>query len=724
MSWVFLAGGVLAFSAAFLVPVEYTIDGGRTLEGWWLAMIGICMIASGFAWKTSWRSAALLTGLLILGFTAQLTLTQPHWAMSLRVASNQLQRPEQLLSFAFLAFQVLLCLALTWSWRRSIIRFSKSAASPGRILGGGVVFFFCASNVAAFYPEVFELGYKTELYGRSFIVAAVILGVNLTLLWRIALAMPVPNLERLRSRVRECFSLPGYQDTPKPWDRTLVWGTAGFVLLVTLFFGLGVLQGTAQFGDEVVYQFMAKVFAQGAVAVPAPPVPEAFEMYLVEERDGLRYGLFIPGWPLILAIGMIFGAPWLVNPVLAALSILATHALTRRLVDRGTANIAILLLATSPWFLILSSVYQPHAATLLAALVSWLSIHRASSHRAHLWALGAGLAAGVAFCVRPMDGMLIGGASGLYAAFALRGGRAWWTILTVYVAGCVATGAISLGFNYVYTGELLTYPMNVYLDREWGIGANRLGFGPEVGQLWDVLDPIPGHGWRDVLYNLNLNAFTLNYELFGWGIGSLFLVAVQMLWGRLTRLDWMCIAYIVAALSMYSLYWFNGGPDYGPRYWYTLIFPLVLLSTSGIQTLVSMFEAQKPRFAAGARIGLLVGLLSCSGVVVFGSWRAVAKYVDYRSKTFLVRDLLDAGSFGENGLVVVDAQGQEEYAALELNDPVPGENGTVFARDLGSETTAALIDAFPGRPAYRLTLRITIDGKVAVVEPIQQVSVP
>jgi hypothetical protein len=105
--------------------------------------------------------------------------------------------------------------------------------------------------------------------------------------------------------------------------------------------------------------------------------------------------------------------------------------------------------------------------------------------------------------------------------------------------------------------------------------------------------------------------------------------------------------------------------------------------------------------------------------VVYGSWRSVSKYVDYRSKTPLIRELLDAGAFGDDGLVIVQADGEGEYAALELNDVIPGERGPVFARDLGPEVNAALAEAFADRPVYRLTLTVSQpEGKRVTVDSV------
>jgi hypothetical protein len=718
--WPLLVVGIGVALAAFFVPVESTPTGGRTLEGWWVAMAGISIIVSGLGWHSQWRAAALLISLLILTLAAQLTLTRPHWAMSLRVAPHEIERSEHFLALAVLVLQALTVAIMSWRHISAIVRFVRSLFSVRCFVLGGALFLFCASNVAAFYPEVLDLGYAAKLFGRTYVAALLLFVANLLLLWQIARAMPRTGVARITFRIRERFSLPGDSGGPRPWDGRLPWCAAMFVLVVSSCFGFGVLEGTAQLSDEVVYQFMAKVFASGALGSPAPPVPEAFDMWFVEVRDGIRYGVQIPGWPLTLAIGMFFGVPWLVNPVIAAISIVLAHALARRLIDRGTANVSVLLLATSPWFLILSSVYQPHAVTLLAALASWLGIHRAMTEDGLVWPFAAGLAAGFAFLVRPMDGILIGGSGFLYAALAHRPRGFGLTRMTTFVMGCVATGAIGLLLNYALTGDLFTYAMNAYFDRAWGVGANRLGFGAEVGQLWGVLDPIPGHGWRDVLFNLNLNLFALNYELYGWGVGSLFLFAVHLLWGRLNKQDWMWLFFIAWSLAMFSLYWFNGGTDYGPRYWYATLFPLVLLTVRGLDTLVATIDQWVPDRSVGARAGLLIALLACSGVVVFGSWRVVGKYIDYRHKNPLVLEYLESGTFGERGLVVVDAVGKMEYAALELNDLIPGEHGPVFARDLGPETTAALMKAFPDRPVYRLILRAPMGRKTAIVERIRR----
>jgi len=559
--WAALAVGASLLFAAFHTPVEYTATGGRTLEGWFVAIIGLSATLGIFTWPTVWRRAGLLTSLFILVSSAELGLTFPHWAMSLRVTPDQLERPEHYFAIAVVGITWLVAIVLTAPVARDTLRLARSVLTPMRALFLSAVFLVTAANVAAYYPQLFEGGYQAEKYVRWLVAAGSFLALNILVLWHLARALPSAQLKALSERITRWISLPGEEGPTKPLDAWVPWGLSIFVLAVTVFFARVVLAGTAQFSDEVVYQFMADVYASGALRAPAPPVPEAFEMYMVEVGDGLRYGVFIPGWPLVLAIGAFFGIPWLVNPVLGALSVPAAHALTRRLTDRGTAHVVALLMATSPWFVILSSVYQPHAVTLLTALLTWLGMHHAKTHGGHAWALMAGLAAGVAFSVRPLDGLVIGGAAGLFAILKVGGRRAHLKLFAIYLFGCLATGSVSLWINHALTGDALTYASNVYFDRVWGVGANRLGFGPDVGRVWGGLDPIPGHGIPDVLFNVNLNLFTLNYEMLGWGIGSLFLAVLHLAWGRLSRIDRVAIAFIVGAISIYSLYWFNGGPD-------------------------------------------------------------------------------------------------------------------------------------------------------------------
>src|SRR5205814_1786373 len=95
----------------------------------------------------------------------------------------------------------------------------------------------------------------------------------------------------------------------------------------------------------------AKVFALGRLWVPTPQLPEFFVHEFVVMRDGRWFAKYPPGFPAILSLGVLAGVPWLVNPVAAALAVLATFRLGAASHGRGTALVAALLLGLSPFFL-------------------------------------------------------------------------------------------------------------------------------------------------------------------------------------------------------------------------------------------------------------------------------------------------------------------------------------------------------------------------------------
>ena len=101
------------------------------------------------------------------------------------------------------------------------------------------------------------------------------------------------------------------------------------------------------------------------------------------------------------------GLPWLVNPLLGALTVLAAYAFLRELTDRRSARIGIVLIAASPWFTFLDMSFMTHTCTLLCALVAALGLARSRRTGSVAWCAIAGVAVGVVALIRPLDGLLV-----------------------------------------------------------------------------------------------------------------------------------------------------------------------------------------------------------------------------------------------------------------------------------------------------------------------------
>src|SRR5690606_21168358 len=109
------------------------------------------------------------------------------------------------------------------------------------------------------------------------LVQAIALG-NVVLVVR---ALPDEAMDRLERWSRR---LAEPQERPGP-DRIAV-RTAAWVFVACAFLALVVYQAYPHIPDEIIYLIHARFFAAGALTMPAPPVPEAFELYLMQVTNG------------------------------------------------------------------------------------------------------------------------------------------------------------------------------------------------------------------------------------------------------------------------------------------------------------------------------------------------------------------------------------------------------------------------------------------------------
>jgi len=88
-----------------------------------------------------------------------------------------------------------------------------------------------------------------------------------------------------------------------------------------------VYEGLPHIEDEFANLWQAEVMAQGNLTLPTPAEPRYFVVPFVVDHEGVRFGKYPPGWPMILAVGVLAGIPWIVNPLLASATSLRTNPL-------------------------------------------------------------------------------------------------------------------------------------------------------------------------------------------------------------------------------------------------------------------------------------------------------------------------------------------------------------------------------------------------------------
>jgi 4-amino-4-deoxy-L-arabinose transferase-like glycosyltransferase len=453
--------------------------------------------------------------------------------------------------------------------------------------------------------------------------------------------------------------------------------------------------------DEVGYILHARYFAQGMIALPAPPVPAAFDVDLMTFEPERWYSPVPPGWPAVLAVGARLGAAWLVNPVLAGLNVLLTYLVVRELYPRRTARAAVLLLCVSPWYLFMGMNFMTHMLALACALAAALSVARSRRDGRLGRLLLGGLAIGVVSLIRPLEGLAVAGLLGLWA-LGIRGRPVRIAPAFALALGATLTGALTLPYNRALTGEARTFPIMAYFDRYYGAGSNDLGFGPIRGVGWTGLDPFPGHGLRDVLVNANLNAFSVNVELLGWSTGSLILIALVVFSRGLRRPDSLMLVAIAGVVAIHSFYYFSGGPDFGARYWWLIIVPCVVLTVRGMEVLAAWLLPRDVRSAEhpGRRAVAAVGALGLMAVINYVPWRAVDKYHHYRNMRPELRALARTNDFGR-GIVLVRGRRHPDYASAAVYNPLDlRANAPIYVWDRSPEVRARVLEAYPDRPVW------------------------
>lgn len=510
------------------------------------------------------------------------------------------------------------------------------------------------------------------------------------------------------------------------------FAVVGFTLLtfaLTLHIASDVLARVPHVQDSLTYLFQAQTLARGELWAEAPPLPYFFEQEFLLVQNGRWFGKYPPGYPAILAIGVLLNAPWLINPLLATLTLPLVYQLGRRVGNGRIALIAAGLMTLSPFFLFLSGSMMAHAAELFwlsVFMVSWWVViggkkqeHRVAQRkhrvsRRFLLALVAGLAAGMAFLTRQLTAVAI------VAPFFLL--STWFSPLpwhdrikhgAVWLAGLLPLVALLFVYQGAVTGDLRQDPRLLY----WSY--DRLGFGDAVGEAPNLLEIAPleedpgyvvvwrtdpsqpprGHTPQRGLHNILRNWQALQTDLFGWlpVLTFSFLWLGVLLSKRIAPTDWILLAPLAALVAAEAFYW-HSGIMYGPRYLYGALPALLLLTARGVEALANWL---------GGRWGWWVTAVPLSLLILGNSFTLPSRMDSYRGFNFVEEDKVAAVATAvppdEKALIFVTSPtgGWWEYGALFVGNEGVVNGRLVFARDLGDEANEALLSYYPTHVPYR-----------------------
>jgi cytochrome b len=313
--------------------------------------------------------------------------------------------------------------------------------------------------------------------------------------------------------------------------------------------------------DEMAQLFHAHVFASGRLAAPPPEPAAAFLIQHTWITDAGWVSLYPPGHPLALAIGMVLGAEWLVDPMLGGVCVFLVYLVAKGLYGPKTARIAAFLWAISAWVMFMSASYMNHVTATTLALGCWAFVWapRPLPRPWHVVAAGFCLAAVAA--TRPLDAV----AAGLPVLVWIVARRRWAVVpwmalgmLPVFVAfgyfnWRLFGGPLTLGYNALYGSEL------------------NLGFG--IDPWGRAFTPLVA------LANLAVAMRRLHLFLYEWPIPALLPLGLWAIAGRQRRLaDAIVVVGLLAVPALYFFYWHSGYYP-GPRFYYAAA-PFLVIGTA------------------------------------------------------------------------------------------------------------------------------------------------
>lgn len=380
------------------------------------------------------------------------------------------------------------------------------------------------------------------------------------------------------------------------WERRPTTATAVLSLaslVVYAYSARSVFSGRPLLVDEVIQLYQARLFASGRIAGTVDAVPELFSALFLLERNGRVFSQFPPGGPLVLALGVVVGAVWLMVPLCGALAVACFATLSRHVEsDRpGVSLLASLLFAWAPYMVFMSGSQMNHVPTLFGVTLALLALERATSNdmspsRRMLWGYACGSALGLAATIRPPDAVAFAMPIAVALLWAVVQDRRRIGALLASGVGIAIPVGLMLWFNLRTTGAPLLFGYEAMWGKSHAIGFHAAPWGAAH---------TPARG----LELLSLYFLRLQTYLFETPVPSLTACLVALaLATRLRRLDRVLLAGSAAIVGLYFAYWHDGF-YLGPRFFICLLPALALWSAR-------LFAEWRARWGRGEAYRVLV----------------------------------------------------------------------------------------------------------------------
>jgi hypothetical protein len=304
------------------------------------------------------------------------------------------------------------------------------------------------------------------------------------------------------------------------------------------------------------------------------------------------------------------------------------------------------------------------------------------------FALGAGLALGLAFLTRSLTAMAYALPFAAYSLVQIaRRRQPHWTHYLLVALSGAAVAALLPAYQWLVTGDPWLNPYLLWWPYD------RLGFGPGIGAMPGGHSPF--YAWINLEQDLSRAAT----DLLGWPKLSWLPLLLGLALRPRRQRDWALPLPFLCLVVAYMFYWI-GSPArlWGPRYYFEGFGGLWLLSAVGLLKLWDWATSWQPR----AKPVLLAALALAMAVSLAANLpnRMREAHGFYGISRAQLEPIEQADL--HNALVFVYADRWLEYGAMLAEMSPTLDDDVVYARGSGHDADAAVMAEYPGRAVYYL----------------------
>ncbi|MBT8147693.1 MAG: hypothetical protein KJN90_12620 [Gammaproteobacteria bacterium] len=289
-----LAGLAVIISTPIL-PALRLPDGWLASQAALVMTSGAALAILGIFLRQRWQISGWLFSLALFGQGCALQLI---FAPNYGIYQHYLALTDIVYSWRALCLALVMMHGLTVAWlyrKHATADFQRLKALLGTGKGLLLILMLLYACIL-FSTEGLQYGFGVWMVAWTGVFG----GLNLLLAVR---AIPQNNLDDIRQWAGNWLEGPG-SERRNCWLPRII---ALWVILVSALIAGWVYEGIPHISDSIAYLFQAKYFSAGLLYLPPPPDAASFHLSHLINDNGKWYGYGFPGWPSLLALGVLAG---------------------------------------------------------------------------------------------------------------------------------------------------------------------------------------------------------------------------------------------------------------------------------------------------------------------------------------------------------------------------------------------------------------------------------